>query len=433
MIIGSEYVESVLGVTDTTNTHDIVTSFDVRGVTAFFFALYLLMATQDIAVDGWALTLLKPENRSCGPVCNSIGQNLGYLLAFTGFLAMDDADTCETLWRPLLGLKSRPGIGMVNLKGFLRCMGIIMLSVTCFVALFTREERCDVISTPNDSDQAEQDSSQIGLKETYKRLWSVCKLPVVRQLLVVSLTFRFPTALSDVVKFLKAEEWGMSKQTIALLSPTIILPLAIIVPIVSASIWKGRPMKQFMDAYKVRVTLVGLLDVLMLLALRSWKDRTDALSRIILWCLIVGSTSLHALVNNLQFSAQMIFSASRVDPAIGGSYMALLNTVANLGGSWPVPVILYLMGRLNFPPTCKIIDGDEVCTGGRDAYLPLQIVLSILGCTWIYFMKDTVKWIESFPIEGWKTSLESDCDQKNRCDMNDVKIVDIEKKRKKCQ
>ena len=44
--------------------------FDIRGVTAFFFVLYLLLATQDIAVDGWALTMLKKENRGKGPVCN---------------------------------------------------------------------------------------------------------------------------------------------------------------------------------------------------------------------------------------------------------------------------------------------------------------------------------------------------------------------------
>jgi PAT family acetyl-CoA transporter-like MFS transporter 1 len=35
---------------------------DVLGLTACFFFLYLLMATQDIAVDGWALTMLSRRN-----------------------------------------------------------------------------------------------------------------------------------------------------------------------------------------------------------------------------------------------------------------------------------------------------------------------------------------------------------------------------------
>ena len=34
----------------------------VRPLTGFFFALYFLCATQDIAVDGWALTMLSAKN-----------------------------------------------------------------------------------------------------------------------------------------------------------------------------------------------------------------------------------------------------------------------------------------------------------------------------------------------------------------------------------
>jgi len=35
---------------------------DVVGITALFFFLVLLAATQDIAVDGWALTLLSKKH-----------------------------------------------------------------------------------------------------------------------------------------------------------------------------------------------------------------------------------------------------------------------------------------------------------------------------------------------------------------------------------
>jgi PAT family acetyl-CoA transporter-like MFS transporter 1 len=46
----------------------------VRPLTGFFLALYFLMATQDIAVDGWALTMLSRENVGYASTCNSIGQ-----------------------------------------------------------------------------------------------------------------------------------------------------------------------------------------------------------------------------------------------------------------------------------------------------------------------------------------------------------------------
>ena len=38
---------------------------DIISITVLFFALVLLAATQDIAVDGWALTLLSRQNIGC--------------------------------------------------------------------------------------------------------------------------------------------------------------------------------------------------------------------------------------------------------------------------------------------------------------------------------------------------------------------------------
>ena len=45
------------------------------------------MATQDIAVDGWALTMLLRENVGYASTCNSIGQAIGYFLVNQGISA----------------------------------------------------------------------------------------------------------------------------------------------------------------------------------------------------------------------------------------------------------------------------------------------------------------------------------------------------------
>lgn len=203
MVGGSNFVETQLGIssiTDHANTN-------VTAITAFFFALYFLMATQDIAVDGWALTMLTKKNRGRGPVCNSIGQNIGYFISFVGFLALNDAESCETLWRPLLRLPSQPGRGLVSLEGFLRSMGYFMILTTTIVALFKREVRPSARSGKKVEDRIkddeaphELDASEIGLKETYHRLWAVCKLPSVQWLFVILFTYRLPTSLTDNVK-----------------------------------------------------------------------------------------------------------------------------------------------------------------------------------------------------------------------------------------
>ena len=234
MVLGSGFVERQLGLGNGTGGgmhHTVGESINVKGVTAFFFALYFLMATQDIAVDGWALTMLSKKNRGRGPVCNSIGQNIGYFLSFVGFLALNDAESSEALWRPLLRLKSDPENGLVSLGSFIRFMGYFMLVTTTAVALFKHEASSSSSSSSvpasatvwnpkkveddEDDKDKELDASEIGLKETYHRLWAVCKLPSVRWLFLVLLTYRLPTSLGDNVKFLKAVEFGLSKSTTA--------------------------------------------------------------------------------------------------------------------------------------------------------------------------------------------------------------------------
>lgn len=56
------------------------------------------------------------------------------------------------------------------------------------------------------------------------------------------------------------------------------------------------------------------------------------------------------------FVASMAFFAKISDPRSGGTYMTLLNTLSNLGGTWPSTVILYFVDLLTWKEcseTCK--------------------------------------------------------------------------------
>lgn len=399
MVGGANFVESQLGL----STDVVATTMNVRGVTSFFFVLYFLMATQDIAVDGWALTMLSKANRGRGPICNSIGQNIGYFLSFVGFLALNDVEASETLWRPLFRLPSNPTQGLVRLRGFLRFMGFLMLATTLVVALFKRElppitrmggdgtilaNANSKLDDDQDDDDAELDASTLGLRETYHRLWAVCQLPAVRMLFLVLVTYRLPVALSDNVKFLKAVEYGLSKSTTALLSPTLILPLGILVPIVAHKVWHMAPLQQFMTAYRFRVTLIPLLDLIMLHLLKSGYPHNS----LWFWAAVVASTAGQAICNSLQFNAQMIFFASRVDPAIGGSYMTLLNTAANLGGTWPASFVMWLLG---------ILTRDQA----GDPYTTLQFVFSTMGIVWLFYFGPKVRELAALPGDAWRTHI----------------------------
>jgi len=429
MVSGANFVEGQLGL-DSAAASNILhsASINVQGVTLFFFVLYFLMATQDIACDGWALTILSKKNRGRGPVCNSIGQNIGYFLSFVGFLALNDPESCETIWRPLFGLASRPETGLVSLGGFIRAMGYFMLVTTAAVALFKHEQRIPRTKSSNptytqfnaaEDDDVELDASQIGVRETYHRLWAVCQLPAVRTLFWILLTYRLPTALSDNVKFLKAVEYGLSKSTTAMLSPTVILPLGIFVPIIATRIWHGRALQQFMNGYWFRVTLVPLLDLWMLHVLKNSQHNHRSL---VFWIAMIASTALQATVSSLQFNAQMTFFASRVDPLIGGSYMTLLNTAANLGGTYPASLVMWLLGAMSRDPVCTGTGDEEVCTGGRDPFVGLQLAFMAAGCLWIAVFRRGVQKLEKLPDEAWRTHLDEETPASNGY----LQAVDVE-------
>lgn len=85
---------------------------DVVALTVTFFLFEFLAATQDIAVDGWALTMLSRENVGYASTCNSVGQTAGYFLGNVLFLALESASFCNKYLR----FEPQPR-GIVTLSG----------------------------------------------------------------------------------------------------------------------------------------------------------------------------------------------------------------------------------------------------------------------------------------------------------------------------
>jgi len=109
---------------------------DAWPLARLFLFLYFLCATQDIAVDGWALTMLSEEHVDMASVCNAIGQNIGWGVSFILFMALGDAETCNKYFRSVAS-----DIPIVTLGGFMTVFGWIFIAVTLLVWTFKRETR----------------------------------------------------------------------------------------------------------------------------------------------------------------------------------------------------------------------------------------------------------------------------------------------------
>jgi MFS transporter, PAT family, solute carrier family 33 (acetyl-CoA transportor), member 1 len=91
---------------------------------------------QDIAVDGWALTLLSRRHVGHAATCQTVGMNVGYFASFTVFLALNDAAFCN---RYLRSAAAASGVGLVSLAAYLRFWAAVYAVTTLAIWLFKPE------------------------------------------------------------------------------------------------------------------------------------------------------------------------------------------------------------------------------------------------------------------------------------------------------
>ncbi|KAH0624099.1 hypothetical protein JD844_007462 [Phrynosoma platyrhinos] len=301
---------------------------DVVALTVTFFLFEFLAATQDIVVDGWALTMLSRENVGYASTCNSVGQTAGYFLGNVLFLALESASFCNKYLR----FHPQPR-GIVTLSDFLFFWGAVFLITTTLVALLKKEEKK---ITPSKEETK-------GIMDTYKLLFSIVRMPAVLTFCAMILTAKIGFSAADAVTGLKLVEEGVPKEHLALLAVPMV-PLQIILPLIISKYTAGpQPLNTFYKAMPFRL-LFGLE-----FAFLVWwtpKVKYEGGFPIYYYIVLLLSYALHQVTLYSMYVAIMAFNAKVSDPLIGGTYMTLLNTVSNLGGNWPATVALWLVDPL---------------------------------------------------------------------------------------
>merc|ERR1712198_268299 len=61
------------------------------------------------------------------------------------------------------------------------------------------------------------------------------------------------------------------------------------------------------------------------------------------YCLLIAVYGIYQVALYSMFVSIMAFFAKISDPAVGGTYMTLLNTLTNLGGNWPSTLALWMV------------------------------------------------------------------------------------------
>ncbi|XP_023648203.1 acetyl-coenzyme A transporter 1 [Paramormyrops kingsleyae] len=374
---------------------------DIFTITAVFFMLAFLAATQDIAVDGWALTMLSRENVGYASTCNSVGQTAGYFLGNVLFLALESADFCN------IYLRFEPkSTGIVTLSDFLFFWGMVFLVSTTLVAIMKKE-------TPRRRAKKEAREETQGVMETYKLLISIIRMPTVFTFCCLLLTAKVGFSAADAVTGLKLVEAGVPKEKLALLAVPMV-PLQILLPLLISKYTAGpRPLDVFYKAFPFRL-LIGLEYALLVWwtpSVRQEKDFPLGYYGIVLLSYAVHQVALYSM-----YVATMAFHAKVSDPLIGGTYMTLLNTVTNLGGNWPSTLALWLVDPLTTKEcqgaagqTCNSPEAAGLCSqmGGTcvtllDGYYVESLVCVLVGFGWWFWLGKRLKRLQDTRPSAWQ-------------------------------
>ncbi|GAA6013083.1 hypothetical protein JCM10207_006166 [Rhodosporidiobolus poonsookiae] len=381
---------------------------NVQLLTALFFTLVFFAATQDIAVDGWALTLLSKDNLSYASTAQTIGLNSGYFLSFTVFLAFNSVEFSNKYFR------STPlDYPLVSLSGYLHFWAVGFIAVTAYLAFFQAEDPVTA------SEEGEMD-----LKKVYSIMRDICKLKHVQTFILVHLVTKLGTAANDAATSLKLLEKGLKKEDLAL-AVLIDFPFQILFGYLAARWSKGdKPLKPWLIAMWTRLAW-AIISMLLISNFPQGKDIGTWYFILVVACTVGSSFS-----STVQFVGISAFHTQIADPLIGGTYMTLLNTVSNLGGTWPKFFVLKGIDAMS-TAVCKVSleglqggDGDVLvesrecvsehgkaacadlggeCLTTRDGYYYVSSLCILLGgVLLLMFVQPAARRLQSLPAAAWR-------------------------------
>jgi len=383
---------------------------DVASLTLLYFIMNFLAATQDVAVDGWALTMLKPSNVGYAATCNSVGQQIGWLMGFVVFTALESA-------------------GIVTLAQFTLFWGIVFLVTTTLIALFMTEK-------DKSRETPEEEELDLGIVEAYKTLWSIIRLPMMPVMIVVLFTTSFPFSAAEDIANLKLIEFGVPGEKIAALSLPMIPVKFIVTFFITKFIVGPKPIMVYLGAYPFR--LLMCLSLTALVYITPLVKLSDGAFPGYYYPLVIAVFALHRATLYCQFLSLIAFMARISDPAIGGTYMTLLMTLINLGGMWCSSFVLWFVDQvtvkicvpdsgatLSAPlhiaanhtvvspaweendcygteavDSCKVAGGK--CETITEGFYYMSVAWALIGLLWLVWGVRTFRQFQEIQLEKWR-------------------------------
>ncbi|KAG4417968.1 hypothetical protein IFR04_008935 [Cadophora malorum] len=380
----------------------------IWGFTGWWFFLVFMCATQDIAVDGWALTLLTPGNISYASTAQTVGLTAGQFMSYTVFLAFNSPDFANKWFR-----KTPLEEGVMTLGGYLTFWGWAYIIVTIGLAALKREEK-----TRNED----------GIWDVYKVMWGVLKLKNIQTIIIIHLIAKIGFQANDAVTNLKLIDKGFSQEDLAL---TVLIDFPFEIGLgYYAGKWSTTytPMRLWCWGFVGRLIAAVIAQITVVIFPAKGVDTWYLL-------VVIAEHIFSTFTSTVMFVAVSAFHARIADPVIGGTYMTLLATVSNLGGTFPRFFVLKLVDAFTvascIPPSAsyvldsklrgplvtepfscalsaekdRCIQGGGHCDITTDGYYVMNIVCVLIGVVTFWgYIKPAALRLQALPLRAWRAS-----------------------------
>ncbi|CAI6343822.1 unnamed protein product [Macrosiphum euphorbiae] len=377
---------------------------DILILVSVFLFMKTLAATQDIAVDGWALTMLKKNNVGFASICNASGMAIGVIISYVCSILLTSEDFSNQY------LRFSPDVGgVITMKSLFYVLGIFFILISTLIAMFKKEK----------DNRLEDNHVKLNIVQNYLLLWDILKLPGIQILALTLLTAKIGYAATDSVSILKLIDAGVPKENIMVINSTILV-IKMILPFILAKKTSGlKPMNLFLTAAPAR-----LLWNLSFLAFVYYTPTLITINGsvsvpIYYYALLVFILSIHDILDNTMTVSALVFFSQISDSRFGGTYMSLLGTLLSLGGAWSSSVAIGMVDFLTFKQCsldhqnscstknlknmCKTIGGD--CVVIVNGYYVETAACTIIGIIWFCIFRKILKNIQSKDRSYWLVDI----------------------------
>jgi PAT family acetyl-CoA transporter-like MFS transporter 1 len=360
LIILSIYLETLL------------IDLEIVPLTIIFFLIYMLIATQDIVVDGWSIILFAGSNLQWSSTCQTIGQVIGHFIGSTVLMTLESSNFTNKYIRRPLSLPQYSS-GLFSLEQFLFFWGLAFIIITIMIAIifFYKKQ----LNNNHHIYKQKKIQTKLNLFETYFAIFKLFKKQCMQEFFLILLTFGIGFVATHCMTILTLLEYGITRDTIALMNIPIVL-IHILVPLYMSNIQD--PLMWFARGYIPRLIGCVILAIYILIIPQIIHTRY-------FYPILLGLLCLNEILVFVMVVSRIGFCARISEPHIAGTYMTLLATISNLGHSILSTLVFY---TANWLPKSHAY---TIEVGG----------CFLLGLIWIGLFWDTIKRLDTLPVDEW--------------------------------